>query len=128
MINVIIPVYNIQKEYLKRCIDSVLAQTYKDIEIILVDDGSSDGSGDVCDEYASLNANVKAFHKENGGSSSARNIGIKEASGEYIGFVDSDDYIEPDMYEVLYEAIVRNNAKCAQVGRNEIDEEGNILP
>lgn len=128
MISVIIPVYNIQSKYLKRCIDSVLAQTYKDMEIILVDDGSSDGSGETCDEYASAYPNVKVFHKENGGSSSARNLGISKASGDYIGFVDSDDYVEPDMYEVLYEAIVRNNAKCAQVGRNEIDEEGNVLP
>ncbi len=128
MISIIIPVYNIQKEYLTRCIDSVLNQTYRDIEVILVDDGSTDGSAAVLDEYAEKDSRVKALHKKNGGSSSARNFGILNSRGDYLGFVDSDDYIEPDMYESLLNAINKYGVKCAQVGRNEIDEEGNILP
>ncbi|MCR4618657.1 MAG: glycosyltransferase [Lachnospiraceae bacterium] len=128
MISVIVPVYNIQKEYLTRCIDSILAQTHKDFELLLVDDGSSDGSAGICDEYAKKDPRVRAFHKENGGSSSARNLGIINAKGDYISFIDSDDYIEKDMLEVLYNAVTEFGVKCAQVGRNEIDEAGNILP
>ena len=92
-ISVIIPVYNAEK-YLRRCIDSVLAQTYKDFELLLIDDGSKDSSGAICDEYAAQDARVRVFHKENGGVSSARNVGLDHAQGEWITFVDSDDYIE----------------------------------
>lgn len=92
-ISVIIPVYNTEK-YLHRCIDSVLAQTYKDFELLLIDDGSKDSSGIICDEYAAKDARVRVFHKENGGVSSARNFGLDNAKGEWITFVDSDDYIE----------------------------------
>ena len=93
IISVIIPVYNTEK-YLHRCIDSVLAQTYKDFELLLIDDGSKDSSGTICDEYAAQDARVRVFHKENGGVSSARNVGLNHAQGEWVTFVDSDDYIE----------------------------------
>ena len=93
MISVIIPVYNTE-QYLRRCIDSVLAQTYKDFELLLIDDGSKDSSGAICDEYAAQDTRVRVFHKENGGVSSARNIGLDYAQGEWVTFVDADDYIE----------------------------------
>lgn len=93
MISIIVPVYNTEK-YLHRCIDSVLAQTYKDFELLLIDDGSTDSSGAICDEYAEKDGRVRVFHKKNGGVSSARNLGLDNAQGEWITFVDSDDYIE----------------------------------
>ena len=92
-ISVIVPVYNTE-QYLRRCIDSVLAQTYQDFELLLIDDGSKDSSGAICDEYAAQDARVRVFHKENGGVSSARNMGLDNAQGEWITFVDADDYIE----------------------------------
>ena len=92
-ISVIIPVYNTEK-YLHRCINSILTQTYTDFELLLIDDGSTDSSGTICDEYAAKDARVRVFHKENGGVSSARNLGLDNAQGEWITFVDSDDYIE----------------------------------
>lgn len=94
-ISIIIPVYNSEK-YLRQCLDSVLAQTYTDFEALLIDDGSTDGSGAICDEYAARDARFKVFHKENGGVSSARNLGIDNAQGEWICFVDSDDLIQID--------------------------------
>lgn len=127
MISVIVPVYN-TKAYLERCIDSLLEQTYRDMEIILVDDGSTDGSGEICDSYAARDGRVRVFHKENGGSSSARNLGLDNARGDYIGFADSDDYVDPDMYERLYAGIREYRVRAAQIGRNEIDPEGNVLP
>lgn len=102
-ISVIIPVYNAEK-FLHKCLDSVLNQTYKDYEIILVNDGSKDNSGAICDEYAAKYDFIRAFHKENGGASSARNYGLKLAQGEYINFVDADDWMELDMYEKLVNA------------------------
>lgn len=101
LISVIVPVYNAEK-YLPKCLDSILAQTYKKLEIILVDDGSTDNSGKICDEYALKDSRIKIIHKQNGGVSSARNVALSVAKGEYIGFVDSDDYIENDMYEYLF--------------------------
>lgn len=89
-ISIIIPIYNVEK-YLKRCIDSIVNQTYKNTEIILVNDGSPDNCGEICDEYAKIDSRIKVIHKENGGLSSARNAGIDISSGEYIMFVDSDD-------------------------------------
>jgi len=100
-ISIIIPVYN-SAAYLPECIKSVTGQTYKNLEIILVDDGSTDNSGKLCDMYAETDKRIKVIHKENGGVSEARNTGIKAATAGYIGFVDSDDYIEEDMYEILY--------------------------
>ena len=99
-ISVIVPVYNTEK-YLHRCIDSVLAQTYKDFELLLIDDGSKDSSGAICDEYAARDSRVKVFHKENGGVSSARNAGLAIASGDWIMHLDGDDWIAPDIQERL---------------------------
>ena len=128
LISVIVPVYNIESEYLERCIGSICGQTYQNLDIILVDDGSTDGSGEICDRFAQEDYRVRVFHKENGGSSSARNLGIQEAKGEYIGFIDSDDYIEPDMYELLAGAVEKYNAPMAQISRDEIDETGMRMP
>ena len=102
-LSVIVPVYKAEK-YLHRCVDSILAQTFTDFELILVDDGSPDESGRICDEYALRDNRIKVLHKENGGVSSARNAGIDASSGEFIAFVDSDDYIAPEMYARLFEA------------------------
>jgi glycosyltransferase involved in cell wall biosynthesis len=110
LISIIVPVYNMEK-YLDRCMDSVLNQTYTNIEVILVDDGSTDSSPKMCDEYAEKDSRIKVVHKENGGLSDARNAGLKVATGAYIGYVDSDDWIEPDMYERMYNACVKNDAQ-----------------
>lgn len=101
-ISVIVPVYNVEK-YLRCCVDSILAQTFTDIEVLLVDDGSTDGSGAICDEYAEKDSRVRVFHKENGGVSSARNIGLDVATGKWIMFVDSDDKVVPQICERLLE-------------------------
>lgn len=98
MISVVVPVYNVEK-YLKRCIDSILNQTYGELEIILVDDGSTDSSSQICDEYAEQDSRICVIHKENGGPSDARNLGISKATSEYLAFVDSDDWLAPDIYE-----------------------------
>lgn len=127
LISVIVPVYNIE-EYLPRCVHSIAAQTYRNLEILLVDDGSTDGTGRMCEELAKEDSRIRVFHKENGGPSSARNLGIAQARGEYLGFVDSDDYIDSDMYEILYEGIEKYNVYVAQVGRDEIDAKGQLLP
>lgn len=127
LITVIVPVYNIL-EYLTRCVHSITAQTYQNLEILLVDDGSTDGTGELCDRLGAEDERIRVFHKENGGSSSARNLGLLHAAGEYIGFVDSDDYIEADMYELLLTAIKEYSVGAAQIGRDEIDEQGNPLP
>ena len=127
LISVIIPVYNI-KEYLPRCVQSVCRQTYTNLEILLVDDGSTDGTGALCDELGQTDSRVHVLHKENGGSSSARNLGLDHVEGEYIGFVDSDDYIAPQMYERLYAAMEKYQVRVTQIGRDEIDENGNRLP
>ena len=108
-VSVIIPVFNSEMT-LNRCIDSLLSQTIKDIEIILVDDGSSDGSSKICDEYASNDRRVRAIHKNNGGLVSARKAGVKAAKGDYVGYVDSDDWVEPEMYESLRKIADRDNA------------------
>lgn len=127
LISIIVPVYNIIP-YLPRCVHSICNQTYENLEIILVDDGSTDGTGELCDELAKEDERIVVFHKENSGSSGARNLGISKAKGEYLGFIDSDDYIEPDMYERLYEGIETYGVKCAQIGRDEVDEDGKQLP
>lgn len=112
LISVIIPVYNVEN-YLKKCMDSVLQQTYENLEIILVDDGSTDKSGSICDEYKAKDSKVVVLHQKNGGLSKARNTGREYAHGEYIGFVDSDDAIHPQMYELLFNAIERAQADVA---------------
>ena len=100
LISIIIPVYNVEK-YLDKCVESIVNQTYQNLEILLIDDGSTDHSGEKCDEWTKKDKRIKVIHKENEGVSSARNRGLREATGEYIGFVDSDDYIEKDMYEIM---------------------------
>lgn len=127
LISIIIPVYNI-KDYLERCIRSVCAQTYENLEILLVDDGSFDGTEKLCDKLAEEDVRIRVFHKKNGGSSSARNLGISLARGEFFGFVDSDDYIDDSMYELLMSALAQQEASIAQIGRDEVDEKGNHLP
>ncbi len=109
MVSVIIPVYNVEK-YLKQCVESVLHQTYKDLEIILVDDGSPDNSGALCDEYALADDRITVVHKKNGGLSDARNAGMAVAHGEYIFFLDSDDYIRKDTIELLLDRAKKENA------------------
>lgn len=127
LISVIVPVYNIM-DCLERCVKSICAQTWENLEILLVDDGSTDGTGALCDQLAKKDGHIRVFHKENGGSSSARNLGIREAKGEWLGFVDSDDWIEPQMYERLLEAALFSGASIAQASRDEIDEEGTRRP
>ena len=108
-VSIIVPVYQVEK-YIRQCVDSILAQTFTDFELILVDDGSKDGSGEICDEYAGMDERVKVVHKENGGLSDARNRGMDQAVGKYFMFVDSDDYIAPTMLESLYSSMRRENA------------------
>ncbi len=122
MISVIVPIYNSEK-YLKKCIESIVNQTYKDLEIILVDDGSADNSGNICDEYANKDKRIKVVHQENKGQATARNEGLMIAEGEYIAFVDSDDYIAPDMYELLYRMIKDHDCDIAMCGHKEIYED-----
>lgn len=114
LISVIVPVYNVEK-YLRRCVDSILGQTYPNLEIILVNDGSPDNSWEICQEYETTQPTVRALKKPNGGLSSARNFGLNSARGKYVGFIDSDDWIAPDMYMTLYELIDSNNAQGAQI-------------
>ena len=109
IISVIIPIYNVE-EFLPKCIDSVLNQTLKNVEIILVDDGSTDNSSIICDEYALLDNRITVIHKKNEGLSASRNIGIDVAKGNYLAFVDSDDWIEESMFEIMYNTIVTNDA------------------
>ena len=120
LLSVIIPVYNVE-DYVARCIESVLNQTYNHLEVILVDDGSKDDSGRICDEFAVKDPRVRVIHKENGGLSSARNVGIDSASGEYITFVDSDDWIEADGYEHLMDLMERYQVKLVCGGNYNVD-------
>lgn len=108
-ISIIVPVYNTQ-EWLRRCVDSILAQTYTDFEVLLVDDGSIDGSGKICDDYASLDSRVRVFHKPNGGVSSARNMGLDNARGEWITFCDADDWVDIDYFDKIMFATYNNIA------------------
>ena len=119
LISVIVPVYNVEA-YLNRCVDSILAQTYRNLEIILVDDGTRDNSDKICDEYARKDSRVRVIHKENGGLSSARKAGLDIAAGEYIGFVDSDDWIEPDGYAHMLRCLQKYDVKMACAGRYDV--------
>lgn len=121
LISVVVPVYNV-KEYVDRCIASILGQTYRNFELILVDDGSSDGSGAVCDKYATEDSRVRVFHKTNGGVSSARNLGIAMAQGEYIAFVDSDDWLEADYFEQVAQVLVRERPQLLM--NNYVNDDG----
>lgn len=111
-ISVIVPVYNAEK-YLRRCIDSILAQTFTDFELLLIDDGSKDQSGKICDEYADNDCRIKVFHKENAGVSSARNLGIEKSCAKWMIFIDSDDCFENNAFEILLDAAVRHSALIA---------------
>ena len=122
-LSIIVPVYKVEK-YLPRCIDSILAQTFGDFELILIDDGSPDGCGRICDEYARKDKRIVVIHQKNMGVSAARNAGLDIARGRYIGFVDSDDWIEPQMYEVMMDAIRENGADMAVCGVRYADEDG----
>lgn len=113
LISIVVPIYNVEK-YLPKCIESILNQTYKNFELILVDDGSKDNCGNICDEYAQKDNRIVVIHKENGGLSSARNAGIDIAKGKYIGFVDSDDWIHSEMYEKLVYLMESREADIAQ--------------
>ena len=123
LISIIVPVYNLEK-YISDCIDSILLQTYSNIELILVDDGSSDSSPLIIDGYAKKDQRVKVIHKENGGVSSARNVGIEAANGDYIGFIDGDDTIDVDMYEKLITNALENNADISHVTHDRIYSDG----
>ena len=114
-ISVIVPVYKVE-DRIRRCVDSIINQTLREIEIILVDDGSPDRSGIICDEYADGDDRVKVIHKEDGGVSSARNAGLRAAKGEYIGFVDSDDYVQHNMFEVMYNIGVKEKVDVVNCG------------
>lgn len=109
LISIIVPVYNVE-EYLKQCLDSILEQTYHNWELILVNDGTTDSSGQICQEYAEKDARIRYFEKENGGLSDARNYGIEQAQGEYLTFVDSDDFLDASHLSILYNALVNNDA------------------
>lgn len=115
LVSVIIPAYNIE-DYIGRCLDSIISQTYKNLEIIVVDDGSRDYTGEILDNYAKKDRRIKVIHKENGGVSSARNKGIEAAEGDYIGFIDGDDLIEPGMYKTLVDLLEEENADIAHCG------------
>lgn len=112
LISVIVPIYN-REAYLETCIQSIVNQTFANLEIILVDDGSTDHSSQICDKWAEKDSRIQVIHKSNGGASSARNAGLRKASGEFIGFVDSDDYIEPSMYETLYDLLHESTVKVS---------------
>lgn len=123
IISIIIPIYN-TKEYLAECLDSVTGQTYKNLDIILVDDGSVDGSSEICDRYAAGDRRVRVIHQANRGISAARNTGLRSALGEWIGFVDSDDYIDSGMYERMLRCAEKNDADLVACGLNAFSENG----
>lgn len=126
-ISVIVPVYN-SINCLERCVRSICAQTYSEIEILLIDDGSTDGTDKLCERLAAEDVRIRTYHKKNGGASSARNVGLKIADGEYVGFVDSDDYIEPYVYEEMMRAMEEGGYLAAQISRDEVNEDGKRLP
>jgi glycosyltransferase involved in cell wall biosynthesis len=123
LISVIVPVYNVEP-YLRKCLDSIINQTYKNLEIILVDDGSPDNCGQICDEYAKKDDRIKVIHKENGGISSVRNAGLDVANGEYISFVDSDDYIAENMYDGLINIAEKERADIVTCAHYIVSSEG----
>ena len=122
LISVILPIYNVEK-YLEKCLKSVINQTYKNLEIILVDDGSKDNSPQICDEYAVKDKRIVVIHKSNGGLSDARNAGIEIAKGKYITLIDSDDYVELEMYEKLYNKAISDNLDIAICGNYNVSED-----
>ncbi len=125
LISVIIPVYNVE-EYINECVDSVINQTYKNLEIILVDDGSTDNSSKICDEYAKLDKRIKSIHQQNQGAAEARNNGLKVSKGKYIAFIDSDDYVSNDFIYSLYNNLIKNKADISACGYCEYYNNGKI--
>ncbi|HWK56127.1 MAG TPA: glycosyltransferase [Parapedobacter sp.] len=126
-LSIIIPVYQAEA-YLNACIDSVIKQTFTDFELILVNDGSSDRSGDICDERARSDARIKVIHKPNGGQSTARNRGIEVSTGKYIGFIDNDDIVDPTLFATLVKNIEKNSADISACSFQQVDEAGNKYP
>lgn len=124
-LSIIVPVYKVEP-YLHRCVNSILAQTFRDFEVILVDDGSPDNCGAICDEYAVKDVRVKVIHKTNGGLSDARNAGLDIVQGDYIGFVDSDDYIHPKMYELLVKIMETCDVEMAQCAYKDVCPDGEV--
>ena len=127
LISVIVPVYNVER-YLRRCVDSILHQTYRNLEVLLVDDGSTDASGAICDEYAAQEERVTAVHQKNGGLSAARNTGLERAQGTYLCFVDSDDFLDSRMLETLCRDLQEQNADVAVVGFRMFEREEELAP
>lgn len=125
-ISVIVPIYNVEK-YLDKCINSIVLQTYKNIEILLIDDGSTDKSFYICEKWKKKDYRINVIHKSNGGLSDARNYGLNIASGEYVCFIDSDDYIEKDYIEKLYKILIKNKVRVSQCGINYINEKDKKL-
>lgn len=125
MVSIIVPIYNVEK-YLPRCIDSILHQSCRDLDVILVDDGSPDDCGAICDAYAARDGRITVVHQENAGVSAARNAGLSRAKGEWIGFVDPDDFIAPDLYQKMLDAVSATGAELAICGYNYIDEAGEV--
>ena len=126
-ISVIVPVYNVA-QYLSQCLDSILSQDYKDLEVILIDDGSTDASGEICDRYGASDSRVRVIHQKNGGAAAAKNAGLRLATGEYLAFADSDDYLEPGAYGFLMKTLLETNADAVQgsfreVYRNRAEEQ-----
>lgn len=126
VISVIVPIYDVE-EYLDRCVESIVNQTYKDLEIILVDDGSPDNCPQICDSWAEKDNRIKVVHKENGGLSDARNAGMQYASGEVVSFIDSDDWIESNMFEKMIAQMERDNSDIVSCGVRWIEENGKLL-
>ena len=121
MISVIIPVYN-TKQYLRSCLDSILAQTYRDLEILFIDDGSTDGSFEILDAFGAEDSRIRVIHQENGGVCTTRNRGIEEARGDYLSFIDSDDTLEPDLYETLIDLVRRQGVEIAHCSYNRVTD------
>ena len=126
LISVIVPIYNVE-QYLENCINSILNQTYRNLEVILVDDGSPDNCGGICDLYSDKDPRIKVIHKQNGGLSDARNKGLDAATGEYLAFVDSDDTILPEMIDKLYQRIVIDQSDLAFCGYQQVNQKGDVL-
>lgn len=126
-ISIIIPVYNVE-HYVAKCLDSVIRQDYSDLEIVIVDDGSTDSSGEICERYAKLDSRITLIHQENQGLSMARNNGLDISRGEYIGFIDSDDWIAPDMYSILYRNAVAYDADISMINFYYVTADGEYVP
>lgn len=126
LVTIVLPIYNVEK-YLKKCIDSVLSQTYKNIEIILVDDGSTDNSSQICDEYKLIDKRIKVIHKENGGLSSARNVGIDNSNGEFVALIDSDDFISNNFISELLNLLIQYDADIAECDIEKVEEKDSSL-